>query len=133
MAGETIVALARMMEEVARRSVSSKQRPSLSIANRSSRGCNSSLAAYTAPYLAPVSSSCSLGESYYWGHNAILRIAPFVRHCGLARLPGKPPLGGEILSHDFVEAALMGRAGFEVWLAYDLPGSYEESPPNYLG
>jgi membrane glycosyltransferase len=73
-----------------------------------------------------------LGESYYWGHNAILRIAPFVRHCGLARLPGEAPLGGEILSHDFVEAALMGRAGLEVWLAHDLTGSYEESPPNIL-
>jgi membrane glycosyltransferase len=73
-----------------------------------------------------------LGESYYWGHNAILRIAPFVRHCGLARLPGSAPLGGEILSHDFVEAALMGRAGYEVWLALDLPGSHEESPPTLL-
>jgi membrane glycosyltransferase len=73
-----------------------------------------------------------LGESYYWGHNAILRVAPFVKHCGLARLPGPPPLGGEILSHDFVEAALMGRAGWEVWLACDLPGSYEESPPTLL-
>jgi membrane glycosyltransferase len=50
----------------------------------------------------------------------------------LARLPGKPPLGGEILSHDFVEAALMGRTGLEVWLAHDLTGSYEESPPNIL-
>ena len=73
-----------------------------------------------------------LGESYYWGHNAILRIAPFMKHCGLARLPGKAPLGGEILSHDFVEAALMGRAGWEVWLAHDLPGSYEEMPPTLL-
>jgi membrane glycosyltransferase len=73
-----------------------------------------------------------LGESYYWGHNAILRIEPFVKHCGLSRLPGKPPLGGEIMSHDFIEAALMGRAGWEVWLAYDLPGSYEESPPTML-
>ncbi|MGH7872028.1 MAG: glucans biosynthesis glucosyltransferase MdoH [Candidatus Binatia bacterium] len=73
-----------------------------------------------------------LGESYYWGHNAILRVAPFMKHCGLARLPGKAPLGGEILSHDFVEAALMGRAGLEVWLAYDLPGSYEEMPPTLL-
>jgi membrane glycosyltransferase len=73
-----------------------------------------------------------LGESYYWGHNAIIRIAPFVKHCGLARLPGEPPLGGEILSHDFVEAALMGRTGLEVWLADDWVGSYEESPPNIL-
>ena len=73
-----------------------------------------------------------LGESYYWGHNAIIRIEAFVEHCGLARLPGDPPLGGEILSHDFVEAALMGRAGFEIWLAHDWTGSYEESPPNIL-
>jgi len=73
-----------------------------------------------------------LGESYYWGHNAIIRIDAFVEHCGLARLPGDPPLGGEILSHDFVEAALMGRAGFEIWLAHDWSGSYEESPPNIL-
>ena len=73
-----------------------------------------------------------LGESYYWGHNAILRIEPFINHCSLARLPGHPPLGGEILSHDFVEAALMGRAGYEVRLALDLSGSYEESPPSLL-
>jgi membrane glycosyltransferase len=70
-----------------------------------------------------------LGESYYWGHNAILRVAPFIKYCGLTRLPGKPPLGGEVLSHDFVEAALMGRAGWEVWVVPDLAGSYEESPP----
>ena len=73
-----------------------------------------------------------LGEAYYWGHNAIIRVAPFVKYCGLARLPGEPPLGGEILSHDFVEAALMGKAGFEIWLAHDWTGSYEESPPNIL-
>jgi membrane glycosyltransferase len=73
-----------------------------------------------------------LGESYYWGHNAILRVEPFVRTCGLGRLPGKPPLGGEILSHDFVEAALMGRTGFEVWIVEDSSGSYEETPPSLL-
>jgi len=73
-----------------------------------------------------------LGESYYWGHNAIIRIAPFMRHCALRRLPGRGPLSGEILSHDFVEAALMRRAGWKVWMAYDLPGSYEEMPPNLL-
>jgi membrane glycosyltransferase len=73
-----------------------------------------------------------LGESYYWGHNAILRIEPFVRYCGLRRLPGNPPLGGEILSHDFVEAALMGRADWEVWIVEDSSGSYEETPPSLL-
>ncbi|MDB5985549.1 MAG: Glucans biosynthesis glucosyltransferase [Nevskia sp.] len=73
-----------------------------------------------------------LGESHYWGHNAIIRVAPFIRHCSLPRLPGKGSLAGEILSHDFVEAALMRRAGWAVWIAYDLPGSYEEMPPNLL-
>ncbi|MGH8770294.1 MAG: glucans biosynthesis glucosyltransferase MdoH [Burkholderiales bacterium] len=73
-----------------------------------------------------------LGESYYWGHNAIIRIAPFMRHCALGRLPGRGSLSGEILSHDFVEAALMRRAGWAVWIAYDLPGSYEEMPPNLV-
>jgi membrane glycosyltransferase len=73
-----------------------------------------------------------LGEAPYWGHNAIIRIAPFMRHCALGRLPGRGPLAGEILSHDFVEAALMRRAGWKIWMAYDLPGSYEEIPPNIL-
>ena len=73
-----------------------------------------------------------LGDSYYWGHNAIIRIAPFMRHCALGRLSGRGPLSGEIMSHDFVEAALMRRAGWKVWMAYDLPGSYEEMPPNLL-
>lgn len=73
-----------------------------------------------------------LGDAQFWGHNALIRIRPFMRHCALPRLSGKPPLGGEISSHDFVETALMRRAGYSVWLAYDLPGSYEEAPPNLL-
>jgi membrane glycosyltransferase len=73
-----------------------------------------------------------LGESHYWGHNAIIRVAPFMRHCALRRLPGKGALSGEILSHDFVEAALMRRAGWAVWIAYDVVGSYEEMPPNLV-
>jgi membrane glycosyltransferase len=73
-----------------------------------------------------------LGDGQYWGHNAIIRVAAFMAHCGLRRLPGKPPLGGDIMSHDFVEAALMGRAGWSLWLAYDLGGSYEEVPSTLL-
>jgi membrane glycosyltransferase len=73
-----------------------------------------------------------LGESHYWGHNAIIRVKPFIEHCALAPLPGKGAFAGDILSHDFVEAALMRRAGWGVWIAYDLPGSYEELPPNLL-
>ncbi len=71
-------------------------------------------------------------EGNYWGHNAIIRIEPFMHHCGLPTLPGQAPLGGEILSHDFVEAAMMVRAGWGVELATDLGGSYEECPTNLL-
>ena len=71
----------------------------------------------------------AMGEGNYWGHNAIIRIAPWVKLCGLPLLPGRAPLGGEILSHDFVEAALMRRGGWQVWIADDLAESYEESPP----
>ena len=73
-----------------------------------------------------------LGEGNYWGHNAILRLREFAAYCDLPRLPGKPPLGGEILSHDFVEAAFMRRAGFKVWLLTDLGGSFEEVPSNVV-
>ena len=73
-----------------------------------------------------------LGESHYWGHNAILRMAPFMAHCALPPLPGKTSLSGGVMSHDFVEAALIRRAGWKVWIAYDLEGSYEQVPPNLL-
>jgi membrane glycosyltransferase len=73
-----------------------------------------------------------LGESHYWGHNAIIRLAPFMQHCSLARLRGRGALSGAILSHDFVEAALMRRAGWKVWIAHDLAGSYEEVPSNLI-
>jgi membrane glycosyltransferase len=73
-----------------------------------------------------------LGESHYWGHNAIIRVQPFIDHCALAPLPGKGAFAGAIMSHDFVEASLMRRAGWGVWIAYDVPGSYEELPPNLI-
>lgn len=70
-----------------------------------------------------------LGDAQYWGHNAIIRTEPFMKHCALPRLKGRGPLAGDILSHDFVESALMRRAGYGVWLAYELEGSFEETPP----
>ena len=71
-------------------------------------------------------------DGNYWGHNAIIRVHAFMQHCGLPRLPGKPPFGGEIMSHDFIEAALLRRAGWEVWMAPDIGGSFEEPPPTLL-
>ncbi|NBD38321.1 MAG: glucans biosynthesis glucosyltransferase MdoH [Verrucomicrobia bacterium] len=72
------------------------------------------------------------GKGNYWGHNAIIRVEPFIRHCALPDLPGRPPLGGKILSHDFVEAALMVRAGYEVRMNTESSGSYEEGPADLL-
>src|SRR5688572_25163434 len=71
-------------------------------------------------------------EGNYWGHNAVIRIQPFIEHCALPDLPGSEPFGGRILSHDFVEAALMRRAGWGVWLAGDIEGTYEEGPPTLI-
>ncbi|PTY07032.1 glucans biosynthesis glucosyltransferase MdoH [Opitutaceae bacterium EW11] len=71
-------------------------------------------------------------DGNYWGHNAIIRIQPFMEHCALPDLPGTEPFGGRILSHDFVEAALMRKAGWAVWLAGDIEGSYEEGPPTLI-
>ena len=68
----------------------------------------------------------------YWGHNAIIRMRAFIDHCGLPTLPGKAPFGGDILSHDFVEAAMLRRAGWDVFLLADLEGSYEEVPCNII-
>ncbi len=71
-------------------------------------------------------------DGNYWGHNAIIRVQPFIRHCGLPELPGPMPFGGEILSHDFVEAALLRRAGWDLRLASELEGSFEEPPPTLI-
>ncbi len=73
-----------------------------------------------------------LGESHYWGHNAIIRVEPFMKHCALAPIRGTGGMSGGIMSHDFVEAALMRRAGYHVWLVSDLTGSYEQQPPDLL-
>jgi membrane glycosyltransferase len=68
----------------------------------------------------------------YWGHNAVLRIEPFRRHCDLPRLPGRSPHGRDILSHDQIEAVLMRSAGYEVRVLPEEGGSYEENPPDLI-
>ncbi|TKW68885.1 MAG: glucans biosynthesis glucosyltransferase MdoH [Paracoccus denitrificans] len=68
----------------------------------------------------------------FWGHNAMIRVEAFAQACGLPELPGRPPWGSTILSHDFVEAALLRRAGWKVRLDWDLRASYEGSPPTLL-
>lgn len=71
-------------------------------------------------------------EGNFWGHNAIIRTTAFMSAAGLPDLKGAPPFGGHILSHDFVEAALIRRAGWSVIIAADLSGSYEECPPSMI-
>jgi membrane glycosyltransferase len=69
-------------------------------------------------------------EGNYWGHNALIRTRAFAESAGLPELPGRKPFGGLIMSHDFVEAALMRRAGWAIHMVPALPGSYEECPPS---
>jgi len=131
MAGETIAAMVAIMET----------RPDIGILQTIPRAVNretliARLHQFANHVYGPILSAglhfWQLGDAQYWGHNAVIRIEPFMQHCGLPQLSGKPPLGGAILSHDFVESALMRRAGWGIWLAYDLPGSYEEMPPTLI-
>lgn len=64
-------------------------------------------------------------EGPYWGHNAVVRIAPFRAHCKLPLLPD----GRHILSHDQVEAAVLHGAGWGVRVLPDEDGSWEANPP----
>jgi membrane glycosyltransferase len=131
MAGDTLVKLVRMMEQ--HPGVGMIQTTPSAVNRRSLLARVQQFASRVyGPMFAAGLHFWQLGDGQYWGHNTIIRVAPFMDHCGLPRLPGKPPLGGEIMSHDFVEAALMGRAGWTLWLAYDLGGSYEEVPSTLL-
>ena len=88
-------------------------------------------AVYGEPFMAGLNYLC-MGNATFWGHNAIIRLKPFMEDCALPELPGKEPFGGHILSHDFVESALMQKAGHQVWLLPVDEGSYEEGPPTLL-
>lgn len=68
----------------------------------------------------------------FWGHNAIVRVRAFAQSCALPELSGRPPFGGHILSHDYVEAALLARNGWKVEVDGTIGGSYEEGPENVL-
>ncbi|WP_345418739.1 glucans biosynthesis glucosyltransferase MdoH [Halioxenophilus aromaticivorans] len=89
-------------------------------------------ASLCSPMLATGLAFWQTDNANYWGHNAIIRVQAFVTSCGLPVLPGKAPFGGEILSHDFVEAALLRRSGWQVLLDAKQGGSFEEVPGNIL-
>lgn len=131
MSGDCMVALVRLMEA----------HPQAGILQTAPQACgHATLHARAQQFSARVTGRLftagmqywQLGEAHYWGHNAIIRVEPFMKHCALASLPGRGALSGDILSHDFVEAALMRRAGYHVWLVPDLAGSYEQQPPHIL-
>ena len=98
-------------------------------------------AALYSPMLAAGQSFWQGDSANYWGHNAIVRTRAFMASSGLPSLSGKPPLGGELLSHDFVEAALLRRNGWHVLLdttttfafrPSNMADSYESMPSNLL-
>ncbi len=68
-------------------------------------------------------------QGNYWGHNAIIRTQAFASAAGLPTLPGPAPFGGDIQSHDFVEAVLLQRADWGVHMVPTVEGSYEGQPP----
>ncbi len=85
-----------------------------------------------APLIAQGQAWWSGAEGNYWGHNAILRTRAFADCAGLPHIEGGAPFGGHIMSHDFVEAALLRRGGWAVRMAPELTGSFEESPPSMI-
>jgi membrane glycosyltransferase len=94
--------------------------------------CMQFSACYLSPNFARGAALMQGSEGPYWGHNAIVRMKAFAASCGLPVLSGKPPFGGHILSHDYVEAALLSRAGWKVHVDPCLGGSYEEGPENLI-
>lgn len=131
MAGSTLVALAGMME--ADPELGLVQTVPLPVLQTTLFGRLIQFAGCLhGPVLAAGQSFWQGSEGNYWGHNAIVRLRPFTEECELPVLPGEPPLGGEVLSHDFVEGALLRRAGWKVVMATDLPGSWEEVPGNVV-
>ncbi len=127
MAGSTLVDLVKLME--CHPAVGLIQTPPVLVNARSLFGRFQQFAVRLyGPLFAAGLNFWTQDGSTYWGHNAIIRTKPFMDLCDLPRLPGRKPFGGKILSHDFVEAALLGKENWQVWLAWDLPGSYEEGP-----
>ncbi|MBX9607738.1 MAG: glucans biosynthesis glucosyltransferase MdoH [Gammaproteobacteria bacterium] len=131
MCGETLVRLAKLMQSNPHAGII-QTIPKLVNRNTLFARAHQFAGACYGPVLASGLAWWYLGDGNYWGHNAIMRLSAFAAHAGLPPLPGGPPFGGLILSHDFVEAALMRRAGWKVYLLPDDEGSFEEAPPSLI-
>lgn len=128
MSGETVVSLARTME--ARPNAGLIQTvPRLTGGTTYLQKLQQFAAAIYGPASAAGLAAWHGADGNYWGHNAIIRTTAFAGSAGLPELPGKAPFGGHLQSHDFVEAALMRRAGWGIYMVGDTGGSFEGSPP----
>jgi membrane glycosyltransferase len=131
MQGRTVVRLARIMETYPKIGILQSLITGLPAASAFARmfqfGMRHGMRSYT------MGQSSWTGDcGPYWGHNALIRLKPFMEHCRLPLLAGKPPLGGHILSHDQIEAAFMRRAGYEVRVLPEECGSWDDNPPTVL-
>lgn len=131
MAGETILGMARMMQAYPKLGILQSLVVGMPSHSAFARIFQFGMRQGMRPY--------TMGSAWwggdcgpFWGHNALVRIAPFRDSCHLPVLPGGPPLGGAVMSHDQVEATLMRRAGYEVRVLPVEGGSWEENPPTML-
>jgi membrane glycosyltransferase len=131
MRGQTIVRLVQMMEAIPQLGLVQTVPALVNAESLFGRMQQFSNRLYAPIFIAGLN-YWTLNVGNYWGHNAIIRTEPFMKYCDLPHLPGRKPFGGQILSHDFVEAALMLKENWRVWFAYDLEGSYEEGPQGMI-
>lgn len=131
MEGETVVEMVRRMEAAPRLGLLQTLPKVIRARSRFGRAMQFS-AGFFAPVFARGLAVMQGHAGPFWGHNALVRIAAFTGACGLPALPGRAPFGGPILSHDYVEAAMLARAGWQVRLDCDLDGSFEEGPETLI-
>lgn len=131
MGAATILRLVRIMEAYPRLGILQTLSTAMPSASLFTRALSFGARVATPAYLA--GATWWHGDTcFYWGHNALIRTVPFRRHCRLPVLPGSPPLGGHILSHDLPEAAMMRRAGYECRVLPVETESWEENPPTLV-
>jgi membrane glycosyltransferase len=131
MEGETILAMIRRIEAEPRLGLLQTLPKVIRAQSRFGRAMQFS-ASFFSPVFARGLALMQGDTGPFWGHNAIVRVRAFAESCGLPVLRGTPPFGGHIMSHDYVEAALLARQGWIVRLDDDLEGSYEEGPENIV-
>lgn len=131
MAGETILEMGRRLAAEPRLGLLQSV-PALAGATSAFGRLQQFAARLYGPVIARGTAAWSGNDGNYWGHNALIRTRAFAEACGLPVLAGRRPFGGHVMSHDFVEAALMRRAGWKVRMDPDLGGSWEGAPPSLI-